>query len=139
MADNIVKQRFSAFAWVAVFLISGFLASETIASMRRFGLFGARPPIPVTQTVLRIVIIAVALGLLYFFRSVLDRMMLLVVAAAAGSTALYGLGYRSASLSAFRFLSHLAAYALLMVVASRWVAVARRELILARANVVRDS
>ena len=117
-----------------MFLTSGFLASETIETMRHIGLFGTRPSLPVAQTVLRILIVAVALGLLCAFRSALDQMTLLVVAAAAGSTTLYGLGYRSAGLSAFRLLSHLAAYALLRVVASRTVAAARRELILARAN-----
>ena len=134
MADNIARHRLTALAWVAVFLISGFLASGTIETMRHVGLFGTRPPLPVAQTVLRILIIAIALGLLCVFRNAVDRMTLLVVAAAAGSTALYGLGYRSAGLSAFRLLSHLAAYALAMVVASRKVAAARRELILARAN-----
>jgi hypothetical protein len=134
MADNIARHRLTALGWVAVFLISGFLACETIETMLRVGLFGTRPPLPVAQTALRILIIAVALGFLCFFRSALDRMMLLVVAAAAGSTALYGLGYRSAGLSAFRLLSHLAAYALVMVVASRKAAAARRELMLPRAN-----
>jgi len=128
MADNIARYRLAALAWVAVFLIAGVLASETIETIRTVGLFGTRPPLPVVQLVLRILIIATALGLLSVFRSVLDRITLLVVAAAAGSTALYGLGYRSAGLSAFRLLSHLAAYALAMVVASRKVASARREL-----------
>jgi hypothetical protein len=119
MADHIARHRLTALAWVAVFLISGFLAGETIETMRHVGLFGTRPPLPMAQTILRILIIAVALGLLCVFRSALDRMTLLAAAAAAGSTALYGLGYRSAGLSAFRLLSHLAAYALAMVVASR--------------------
>jgi len=129
MADNIARHRLTALAWVAVFLISGFLASETIETMRRVGLFGTSPPLPVAQTVLRVLIVGVALGLLCVFRSALERMTLLVAAAAAGSTALHGLGYKSAGLSAFRLLSHVAAYALVMVVASRKVAVACRELI----------
>jgi hypothetical protein len=87
MADNIARHRLTALGWVAVFLISGFLACETIETMLRVGLFGTRPPLPVPQTVLRILIIAVALRLLRIFRSALDRMALLV-AAAAGSTAL---------------------------------------------------
>jgi len=134
MADNITRHRLTALAWAAVFLISGFLARETIETMRHVGLFGTRTPLPVAQTVVRILMIAVALGLLCVFRSALDRVALLVVAAAAGSTALYGFGYRSAGLSAFRLLSHLAAYALVMVIASWKVAAKRRELMLARAN-----
>lgn len=134
MADNVARLRFTALVCVAVFLVSGFLASETIGTMQRVGLFGTRPPLPVTQTVLRFLIVVVALGLLWFSRSVLDRVTLFVAAAAAGSTALYGLGYRSTALSAFRLLLHLAAYALVMVVASRKFAAARRELILPRTN-----
>jgi hypothetical protein len=134
MADKIARRRLTALAWAAVFLISAVLASETIGTMQHVGLFGTRPPLPVAQTVLRILIIAAALGLLCVFRSTLRRLTLLVVVAAAGSTAIYGIGYRSAGLSAFRLLSHVAAYALVMVVAGREVAAARRELILARAN-----
>lgn len=135
MADKIIRLRFTVVAWVAAFVISGFLGSETVQTLRRHGLFGTRPPLSMTQTVLHILIMAVPLVLLSFFRSFLDRMTLLVAAAAAGSTALYGLGYRSAELSAFRLLSHLTAYAFIMVVASRKVAAARSELILASANV----
>lgn len=138
MVDNIARRRFIALAWVAVFLISGSLAGETIETLRRVGLFGTRPSLPMTQTVLRILILAVALGLLRFSRSVLDLLTLLVVAAAAGSTALYGLGYRSSVLSAFRLLSHLAAYVLVMVVASRKVAATRRQLIPGRNYVIKQ-
>lgn len=91
--------------------------------MTRVGLFGLRPPLSVFHTFLRILIAVVALALLYVFRCLLERIALLTAAAAASSTALYGIGLRSAGLSAFRFLSHLAAYALVMVVAGRKVAV----------------
>jgi len=57
----------------------------------------------------------------------LERVTLLMGAAAAGSSALYGLGLRSAALSAFRLLSHLAAYALAMIVAGRMIAVTLRQ------------
>jgi type III secretory pathway component EscU len=127
MADNVAKHRLTALAWIVVSLISGFLAIETVETIREVGLFGTRPPLPPTQTVLRILIFAVALGLLWVLRSALERVTLLAAAAAAGSTALYGLGYRSAGLSALRLLSHVAAYGLIMAVASVKVSAARRE------------
>ena len=134
MADSIAMRRLIAVGWVALVLISGLLAGETIETLRRVGLFGARPPLPAAQTVVRILIMAAALGLLRKFRSALDRTTLLLVAVAGGSTAIFGLGYRSAGLSAFRLLSHVAAYALVMVVASRKAAAARRQVTSARAH-----
>jgi hypothetical protein len=46
--------------------------------------------------------------------ALVERIALLTAAVAASSTALYVIGLRSAELSAFRLLSHLAAYALVM-------------------------
>jgi hypothetical protein len=132
-------RQLTALSWVVVFLVSGFLEGDTVATMQRVGLFGTRPPLSVAHTVLRILIVIVALALLYVFHNVLERIALLIVAAAAGSTALHGFGLRSAGLSAFRLLSHLAAYALVMIVAGRMVAVARRELKSARAMAKRKS
>src|ERR1700722_1212641 len=114
MTENIARARLTGVAWAAVLLVSGFMEAETVATMRRVGLFGARPPLSLTHTAIRILIVIVALALLYVFRRVLDRIALLIAAAAAGSSALYGFGLRSAALSAFRVLSHFAAYALVM-------------------------
>lgn len=80
-----------------------------------------------------------ALGLLPLLRSALDRVTLVIAATAASSTALYASGYRSAGLSAFRLLSHLAAYSLVMIVASRKAAAARHELMVARASALSKS
>jgi hypothetical protein len=135
MTENIARSRLTALAGVSVFLLGGFLEADTVATMRRVGLFGARPPLSLTHTAIRILIVIVALALLYVFRRVLDRIALLIAAAAAGSSALYGFGLRSAALSAFRVLSHFAAYALVMFVAARIVAVECRELKAARARV----
>ena len=126
MGDHSAKKRLTALAWAAVFLVSGFLGGDTVATMRRVGLFGLRPPPSVLHAALRILIAAAALALLYVFQGLLERTALLVAASAAGSTALYGFGLRSAGLSAFRLLSHLAAYALLMSVAGGNLATAFR-------------
>ena len=121
MTENVAGNRLIALAWGAVFLISEFLAIQTITTMQRVGLVGARPPVPVLQAVIRILIAIVALALWYVFRNVLERIALLTAAAAASSTALYGFGLRSPGLSAFRLLSHLVAYALVMLVVGRMV------------------
>src|SRR5215469_2623074 len=133
MSDNNAKTWLTALVWAVFFLVSGFLGAGTVATMTRVGLFGLRPPLSLLQTVLRIVIVVVALALLSVLRSRLERIALLIAAAAASSTALYGVGLRSAGLSAFRLLSHLAAYALIMVVAGRNVTITLRQLKSARA------
>jgi len=122
MRNNITKSRLIALGWLAVFLASAFLTGETVATMHRFGLTGERPPLPAVQTILRILIVVAALALVPVFRGVLERCTLLMGAAAAGSSALFGFGLRSAGLSAFRLLSHLAAFALAMLVAGWRVA-----------------
>ena len=127
MTHSVTRNRLALLAWAAAFTVSGFLVIDTVATLQRIGLVGARPPLPVAQTALRIVIVVVALALSYVRRDILERITLLMAAAAAGSTALHGFGLRSAGLSAFRLLSHLAAYALVMCVAGRRAAVALRQ------------
>ena len=111
--------RLSLLAGATVFVVAGFLAADTVATIRRVGLTGTRPPLPVLQTILRVLIAFAAPALWRVFHDSLERLALLIAAAAAASTALYGFGLRSAGLSAFRLLSHLAAYALIMLVAGR--------------------
>jgi hypothetical protein len=91
MRDDDTRKRLIALAWVAAFLVSGFLGGDSVVTMTRVGLFGQRPPLPVFHTVLRILIVVVALALLYVFQGRLERIALLVAAAAASSTALYGI------------------------------------------------
>ena len=134
MTENIARNRLTALAWVTVFLVSGLLEADSVTTLWRVGLFGARPPLSVAHTSLRLLIVIVALALLYVFHGGLERIALLIAAAAAGSSVLYGFGLRSAGLSAFRILSHLAAYALVIFVAGRMVAVAHPELKAARAR-----
>ena len=85
------------------------------------GLTGDRPPLPVVQTCVRIAIVIGSLLLVRVFRPALERTVLLTAAAAAGSSALFGFGLRSPALSAFRLLSHLAAFLLAMVACARRV------------------
>jgi hypothetical protein len=119
--------RFTPLAWIVVFLVSGLLECDQVATIQRVGLFGVRPPLSVAHTVLRVLIVIASIALLYVFHSALQRIALLTATAAAGSSALYGFGLRSAGLSAFRLLSHLLAYALVMLVAGRMIVVARRD------------
>jgi hypothetical protein len=125
MTEKITKNRLKALAWAVVFMSTGFLECGTVATLQRIGLVGARPPLSAVQTAIRVLIAIVALALLFVFHRAFHRIALLVAAAAATSTALYGLGLRSAWLSAFRLLSHLTAYFLIMLVSG---VAARREL-----------
>ena len=134
MSDNKTRMRLIALAWAAVFLVSGFLGGDTVVTMTRVGLFGPRPPLSVFHTALRILIVVVALVLLYVFQDRLERIALLIAVAAASSTALYGIGLRSALLSAFRLVSHLAAYALIMSIAGRRAAITLRQHLCRDAN-----
>src|SRR5262245_48837596 len=111
MTDSSVRKQLMALAYAAFLVGSGFGAVDTVATIQRVGLFGARPPLSPAHTLLRVLIIVVALALLRVFHANLERLTLVVAAAAASSSALYGFGLRSAGLSAFRLLSHLAAYA----------------------------
>jgi hypothetical protein len=126
MTDNNTRKWLTVLAWGTVFAVSGFLGGDTVVTMTRVGLFGRRPPLPVFQTVLHMLMAVAVLALLYVFHSRLERIVVLIAAAAASSTTLYGMGLRSDWLSAFRLLSHLAAYTLIMVVAGRKVAVTLR-------------
>jgi hypothetical protein len=99
-------------AWCAVLIAAIVLAMGTARQIADAGLTGVRPPLPAAQIALRIAIVVGAIGLWRLFRHPLERATLVVGAAAAGSSALFGFGLRSAFLSAFRLLSHLAAYML---------------------------
>ena len=119
MPHKFAKHRIATAGWVAVFLVAAFLAGDTVTTIGRMGLIGARPPLSLPQTILRMVIVVVTLALCSVFHSILERITLGIAAAAAASSALYGFGVRSAGLSAFRLVSHLIAYALIMYVAGR--------------------
>ena len=114
-------------AWFVVMVVAALLVVETVAEILRVGLTGTRPPLSAFQTSLRIVLGVGAIALLGWRRHVLERATLLVGAAAACSSALYGFGMRSLALSAFRLLSHLVTYVLAMAVARRLIALARRQ------------
>jgi len=134
MRDNNTRKRLTTLAWTTVFLVAGFLGGDTVATIMPVGLFGLRPPLSLVHTVLRILIVILALALLYVFNGLLERIALVMAAAAASSSALYGIGLRSAGLSAFRLLSHLAAFTLVMFVAGWKVAITFRQLKSARAS-----
>jgi len=126
MTAKLARDRVFAVGWAAAFLISSYLEYGTIVKIRSVGLTGPRAPVPPLQTALHVLMALAALALMLVFRSRLERIMLVTAAAASASTALYGFGGRSDMLSGFRLLSHLAAYALIMVVSVRRVGRLRR-------------
>jgi hypothetical protein len=123
---NVPNDTYSKWAiavgWAAIFIACGYLGFGTVGTLRRVGLFGARPPLSMLNAVWHIVIAIRAVALLFVFRGALERVALLIAASASSSTALYGFGLRSSTLSGFRLLSHFAAYALIMIVALRRIA-----------------
>jgi len=85
----------------------------------RFGL-APRPPLSALQTLLRFLI--VTLALLFWRRrlDLLERSALVCTIIAAGSSGLYGLGLNSITLQVARLLFHFLAYSLGVVAIIRW-------------------
>ena len=127
-------QRIAPLFWIVVLVAASMLAVDTAMFILRSGLVADRPPLPVAQTVLRIAIVAGAVVFMFIRRDALERLTLLTAAAAAGSSMLFGFGVRSPLLSAFRLVSHLAAYALAAIVAARALAELYRRVRPARAE-----
>jgi len=118
--------------WFLVLSVAAVLTAQTAMYIALNGLVAVRPPLSTFQTGLRVFLALGALIPLFIRRDVLERVTLIIGAAAASSTALYGLGVRSSFLSAFRLLSHLAVYLLAVVVAWRLVSAAFRQLTIQR-------
>lgn len=85
----------------------------------RFGLT-PRPPLSVFQTLVRFVVVMVALLLWRFRRDLGERSALACAVVAAGSSGLYGLGLSSTGLQVVRLLFHFLAYSLGVVAIVRW-------------------
>ena len=96
-------------------------AAWTVYWSLRFGLT-PRAPLSNFQTVVRFVLVTCAAILLPFRRDWIERMTLLCAIVAAGSSALFGLGFRSTTLDVIRLLFHFLAYSLGGFVCIRWLA-----------------
>ena len=103
---------------LAIFCATG--AVWTVYWSLRFGL-APRPPLSLPQTVLRFAVVAFALILLLYPRDWIARAALLCAIVAAGSSALFGLGFRSTGLDIIRLLFHFVAYALGFAASARWL------------------
>lgn len=106
---------------VAVAIVCTAGAAWTVYWSLRFGLM-PRPPLSTFQTVLRFAAATSAAILLLLRRDWLERMTLLCAVVAAGSSALFGLGFRSTTVDVVRLLFHFLAYALGVLVCVRWLA-----------------
>ena len=113
------SDRVPALFWVCVLGVATFLAVDTAVIIERVGLTGARPPLSMFHAAVRIAIVVSAIGLMFVRLDLFERLTAITGAVAAGSSALYGFGMRSAGLSAVRLLSHLLLYGLLAIVAGR--------------------
>jgi hypothetical protein len=86
----------------------------------RFGL-APRPPLSLLQTVVRFAAVAFALILLLYRRDWIERAVFVCAIVAAGSSFLFGLGFRSTTLDIIRLLFHFVAYALGFAACVRWL------------------
>ncbi|HEV8139937.1 MAG TPA: hypothetical protein VGP81_09200 [Pyrinomonadaceae bacterium] len=118
---------------VAVAIVCTAGAAWTVYWSLRFGLT-PRPPLSTFQTVLRFAAVTSAAILLLLRRDWLERTTLLCAVVAAGSSALFGLGFRSTTLDVARLLFHFLAYALGALVCVRSLARLWRGRSLARAG-----
>jgi presenilin-like A22 family membrane protease len=108
----------AAFLLLAIFCATG--AAWTVYWSVKFGLT-PRPPLSAFHTALRFAAVTSAIILLLFRRDWVERTTLLCAIVAAGSSALFGLGFRSTTLDVVRLLFHFVAYALGLVVSLRWL------------------
>ena len=120
-----------AIVFLAVVCAAG--AAWTAYWSLRFGL-EPRPPLSPLHTVARFAIVTLAVILLPLRRDSIERTALLCTVVAAGSSALFGLGFRSTTLDIVRLLFHFLAYALGVVVSVRLLARLRRGQSSARAS-----
>jgi len=84
-----------------------------------FGL-APRPLLSAWQTILRFVVVMLAVALCLRRRNLMEKSALVCAAIAAGSSGLYGLGVNSITLQVVRLLFHFLAYSLGAVVIIRW-------------------
>ena len=115
--------RTAAVVFLAVVCTLG--AAWTAYWSLRFGLT-PRAPLSPLHTAVRFAAVALAAILLPLRRDSLERATLLCAVIAAGSSALFGLGYRWTTLDGVRLLFHFFAYALGVVLCVRWLARRRR-------------
>ena len=113
----------AAVVFVAVVCAVG--AAWTAYWSLRFGLT-PRAPLSPLQTVIRFAAVTLAAILLPRRRDWLERATLLCAVVAAGSSSLFGLGYRWTTNDVIRLLFHFFAYGLGIVVCVRWLARVRR-------------
>ena len=121
----------TAFVFLAVVCAAG--AAWTVYWSVRYGLT-PRPPLSPLNTALRFAIVTLTVILLPFRRDWIERIALLCAVVAAGSSALFGLGFRSTTLDFVRLLFHFLAYALGVVVCLRLLAQLPRGNVRARAS-----
>ena len=113
----------AAVAFLAIVCTAG--AAWTAYWSLRFGL-APRPPLSSLHTAVRFAVVTLAVILLPFRRDSIERTALLCTVIAAGSSALFGLGFRSITLDVIRLLFHFFAYALGVVVSVRLLTRGRR-------------
>ena len=104
-------------ALLLIFCIAG--AGWTAYWSLSFGL-APRPPLSAFQTLVRFVVVALALFLCFRRRDLVERSAFACAVIAAGSSALYGLGINATTLQVARLLFHFLGYSLGAIAITRW-------------------
>lgn len=114
ITENLIA---AGMALLLIFCLGG--ALWTAYWSLRFGL-APRPPLSAFQTVVRFVVVILAMFFWWLRRDLIERSALLCAIIAAGSSGLYGLGFNSIALQVVRLLFHFLAYSLGTVAITRW-------------------
>jgi hypothetical protein len=114
------KQTLLAVTVVFLAVICAAGAAWTAYWSLRFGL-APRPPLSPLQKAVRFTGVTVAAIILPFRRDSIERTTLLCAVVAAGSSAVFGLGFRSTTLDVDRLLFHFLTYTLVVMVCVRWL------------------
>src|SRR4030095_16049269 len=114
------KQTLLAVTVVFLAVICAAGAAWTAYWSLRFGL-APRPPLSPLQTAVRFAGVTVAAIILPFRRDSIERTTLLCAVVAAGSSAVFGLGFRSTTLDVVRLLFHFLTSTLGVMVCVRWL------------------
>jgi len=118
-ASIVNKETLMATGMALLFLVCFAGAIWTAYWSLRFGL-APRPPLSALQTLLRFLIVTLALFFCWRRTDLLERIALACAVIAAGSSGLYGLGLNSITLQVVRPLFHFLAYSLGVVAIIRW-------------------
>jgi nitrate reductase NapE component len=106
------KQRLIVVALGSVLAACAVGAIGTVVWIWRFGLFAPRAPLSAFGTAVRLAFLVSAVALFLARRDAVERVTLVCVVIAAGSSVIWGLGVQSSAVAAVRLIFHELAYSM---------------------------